>query len=220
MSRPDPIRVLVLSVVKHDYVARGVASHPGFELAVVADDADQPDWVHERNDEFAREHGIPYVRDVEEAIAEHDVQVAVVSSEAERHCDLSVRAAAAGLHAIHDKPMSNSVPKCDPGGGRGGAKQGQVPDVEQETASDAGEGKKVIDRGDIVTPYAIHGDFYFAKDAGPPQGSLGPDAEPLDWLKFLKASTPPELMEALARSPWGSSALKTAIHGLPLALMR
>ena len=47
MSRPDPIRVLVLSVVKHDYVARGVASHPGFELVVVADDANQPDWVHE-----------------------------------------------------------------------------------------------------------------------------------------------------------------------------
>ena len=88
MSRPDPIRVLVLSVVKHDYVARGVASHPGFELVVVADDPDQPDWVHERNDEFAREHGIPYLRDVEKAIAEHDVQVAVVSSEAERHCDL------------------------------------------------------------------------------------------------------------------------------------
>ena len=56
MSRPDPIRVLVLSVVKHDYVARGVASHPRFELAVVADDANQPDWIHERNEEFAGEY--------------------------------------------------------------------------------------------------------------------------------------------------------------------
>ena len=46
MSRPDPIRVLVLSVVKHDYVARGVASHPGFELVVVADDPDPVSYTH------------------------------------------------------------------------------------------------------------------------------------------------------------------------------
>ena len=41
MGRPDPFRVLVLSVVKHDYIARGVASHPRCELAAVADDRDQ-----------------------------------------------------------------------------------------------------------------------------------------------------------------------------------
>ena len=109
----EPFGVLVLSVVKHDYVARGVASHPRFRLTVVADDADQPEWIHERNEEFARVHDIPYIRDVERAIAEHNVQVAVVSPEAERHCDLSVRAADAGLHVIQDKPMSNSLSECD-----------------------------------------------------------------------------------------------------------
>ena len=36
-------RCAVLSAVKHDYVARGVASHPRFELAVVADDPQVPD---------------------------------------------------------------------------------------------------------------------------------------------------------------------------------
>ena len=35
-------RVLVLSAVKHSYVATGVGLHPRFELAVIADDADQP----------------------------------------------------------------------------------------------------------------------------------------------------------------------------------
>ena len=71
MNPPEPFGVLVLSVVKHDYIARGVASHPRFRLTVVADDADQPDWVHERHEEFAREHSIPDVRDVARAIAEH-----------------------------------------------------------------------------------------------------------------------------------------------------
>ena len=78
MNPPEPFGVLVLSVVKHDYIARGVASHPRFRLTVVADAPGQPDWVHERNEAFAREHNIPYVRDVVRAIAEHDVQVAVV----------------------------------------------------------------------------------------------------------------------------------------------
>ena len=34
MNQSDPIRVLVLSVVKHDYIARGVASHPRNVLLV------------------------------------------------------------------------------------------------------------------------------------------------------------------------------------------
>ncbi|MFP6633236.1 MAG: Gfo/Idh/MocA family oxidoreductase [Planctomycetota bacterium] len=208
MSRPDPIRVLVLSVVKHDYVARGVASHPRFELAVVADDADQPDWVHERNEEFAREHEIPYVRDVEEAIAEHDVQVAVVSSEAERHCDLSVRAAEAGLHVIQDKPMSNSVSECDR----------VVEAVERNNVKflmwnrnllpALVKAKEVIDRGDIGAPYAIHVDFYFAKDAGPPKGSLGPDAAPLDWLEFLKAAHATGADGGIGKVPMGELSIE------------
>ena len=106
-------RVAVLSVVKHAYVPRGMFSHSRFVPAVVADDADQPDWVHERNNKFADECGVPYVKDVEQAIADYDVQVAVVSSQAERHCDLSARAAEAGLHVVQDKPMSTHLSECD-----------------------------------------------------------------------------------------------------------
>ena len=112
MSSPK-FRFASLSVVKHAYMNVAMAAHPRFEPVVVADDADQPDWVHERNQEFADEYNIPYVRDVERAIADYDVQVAVVNSEAERHCDLSVRAADAGLHVVQDKPMSNRVSECD-----------------------------------------------------------------------------------------------------------
>ena len=188
MSRPEPFRVLVLSVVKHDYIARGVATHPRFELAVVADDENQPDWVHERNQKFAREFGIPYVPNLEQAIAEHNVQVAIVSSEAERHCDLSVRAAEAGMHIIQDKPMSNLLSECDR----------VVEAVERNNVRflmwnrnllpAVVQAKQVIDRGDIGTPYAIHVDFYFAKDAGPPRGSRGPNDPPLNWLEALIAA--------------------------------
>src|SRR5262245_11492964 len=95
-------RCAVLSAVKHDYVACGVASHPRFEIAVVADDPDVPSWAHERNEQLAHAFGVPYIRDVEQALRSHDVQVAIVSPEAERHCELSIRAARAGKHIVQD----------------------------------------------------------------------------------------------------------------------
>lgn len=181
-------RVAALSVVKHAYLPRGVIGHPRFELAVVADDDNQPDWVHERNELFAREYGVPYVRDVERALAEFDVQVAVVSSEPERHADLSVRAAGLGLHVIQDKPMSTRLSECDR----------VVHEVERNEVKfmmwnrnflpAVLEGRRAIERGDIGDPYAFHVDFFFAKDAGPPKGSRKPADPPMDWLEALKAA--------------------------------
>ena len=55
----EPLPVAVLSVVKHDYVARGLISHPRFRPVVVADDADQPEWAHARNAAFAAEMNVP-----------------------------------------------------------------------------------------------------------------------------------------------------------------
>ena len=89
----NSFRCAVLSAVKHDYVARGMATHPRFELVVVADDSQIPDWAHERNQQLADAFRIPYIRDVERALREFQVDVAIVSPEAERHCDLSIRAA-------------------------------------------------------------------------------------------------------------------------------
>ena len=180
---PTVFRCAVVSVVKHAYVPNGVVKHPRFDLVVVCDDEDQPDWVHERNQLYADERGIPYVRNIEQAIAEHDVQVAVISSEAERHCELAVRCAEAGLHVVQDKPMSNRVSECD-----------RV--VEAVAEHDVRfmmwnrnflpalvEAKRVIDGGWIGRPYAFHVDFYFAKDSGPARGSRGPDEPPIDWLE-------------------------------------
>ena len=178
MNSPK-FRFAALSVVKHDYVPIGVAAHPRFEPVVVADDPDRPDWVHERNQKYADDYNIPYVRDVERAIADYDVQVAVVSSEPERHCDLSVRAADAGLHIIQDKPMSNRVSECDrviEAVERNNVKfllwnRNFIPALIQA--------KQVLDSGRIGELYAIHSDFYFAKDKGPPRDPSKPK-KPLD----------------------------------------
>src|SRR5438874_377281 len=171
MPSPGKFRCAVLSVLKHDYVARGVASHPRFELAVVADDPQLPAWAHERNQQFADAHKIPYVRDVARALAEFDVQVAIVSPEAQRHCDLSIRAAAAGKHVIQDKPLStcrSEVERLVAAIDQHGVKflmwnRNFIPAVLHA--------REQIAAGAIGAVESIHVDFYFAKDAGPPKGT-------------------------------------------------
>ena len=180
--RAEAFRCAVLSVVKHAYVPNGVALHPRFELVVVADDADQPDWVHQRNQLYADEHGIPYVRDVEKSIRDYDVQVGVVSSEAQRHCDLSVRAAEAGLHLVQDKPMGTSIAQCDR----------LVKAVERNKVKFLMwnrnflpaliHARETLADGLIGELFAIHVDFYFAKDSGPPKGSRRPGDPCINWL--------------------------------------
>ena len=53
-------------------------------IGAVADDADQPEWVHERNQEYAERYAIPYVRDVEQAVRQHCPDVAIVRARTRR----------------------------------------------------------------------------------------------------------------------------------------
>ena len=187
-GRKGKFRCAVVSVVKHGYVPRGVAAHPRFELVVVTDDADQPDWVHERNQAFADEFDIPYVKDVQQALQDYDVQVAVVSSEAERHCDLSIRAAEAGVHVVQDKPMSTSISECDRLVAAVEASGVKFLMWNRNFLPALVHARNAIEEGQIGQPYAIHVDFYFAKDSGPPKGSR-PDGEPVtSWLEHQIAA--------------------------------
>lgn len=201
-------RCAALSVAKHDYVARGVITHPRFELAVVADDADVPEWMHERNQKFADSQQIPYVRDIERALREFNVQVAIVSSEAERHCDLSIRAALAGKHVIQDKPMSTCLSECDrlvETIQQAGVRflmwnRNGLPSIQQA--------QQQIAAGTIGQPLSIHVDFYFAKDAGPPKGSRQPGYPPMDWYAHQIASHIDGSDGGLGRTPMGELAVE------------
>lgn len=176
-------RFVALSATKHAYVPDAMAAHPRFEPVVVADDSDNPQWVHDRNEEYAEKYNVPYVKDVGKAIADFDVDVAVVSSEAERHCDLSVRAANAGLHIVQDKPMSTRLSECDrvvEAVRRNNVRflmwnRNYLPALIQ--ARDA------IEAGKIGTLQSIHVDFYFAKDAGPPKQTRKTDGRSINWME-------------------------------------
>ena len=184
MRGPATFRCAALSAIKHDYVARGVTAHPRFDLVVVADDPQVPDWAHERNQQLADDFQVPYVRDVERALREFDVHVAIVSSAAERHCELSIRAAQAGRHVIQDKPLTTRRSEADR----------LVATIDQTRVKfmmwnrnflpSIVDARQRIQAGAIGQPLAVHVDFYFAKDAGPPKGSRRPGYPPIDWLTY------------------------------------
>ena len=178
---PDStFRTLVLSVVKHAYLPDAVAAHPRFDLVAVADDPDRPDWTHQRNQHYADTNSIPYLRDVDRALASCDV--VVVSPEAERHCDLAVRAAHAGKHIIVDKPLSPSLADCDALVAAIAASGVKCLVWNRNFLPAVAAARKAVEDGAIGTLQAIHCDFYFAKDAGPPKGTRQPGDPPIDWL--------------------------------------
>lgn len=212
-----PFRCAVLGAVKHDYVARGLASHPRFEIAVVADDPNVPAWAHERNQQFADECRVPYVRDVDRALREYDVQVAIVSPEAERHCDLSIRAALAGKHVVQDKPLSTRRGECDrlvEAIERSGVRflmwnRNFLPAVLHA--------RDLVSGGAVGAVVAVHVDFYFAKDAGPPLGTRRPGYPPLSWPAHQIAAHVDGSDGGLGNEPMG----ELAIEGIyPLGYIR
>ncbi len=176
-------RAIALSVVKHAYLPRAVADHPQFELVGVADHDQQPEWVHERNQAFADEYKIPYLRNVDQALDNLGASVAVVSSEAERHCELGTRAANAGLHVILDKPLALRLAEADQFVDAVRRQKVQSLIWNRNYLPALVQAKAALDSGRLGRLHSIHCDFYFSKDAGPKKGSRGPNDPPINWLE-------------------------------------
>jgi predicted dehydrogenase len=217
VAAPTRFRCAVLSAIKHDYVASGVASHPRFELVVVADEPHIPEWAHERNQRFADARGLPYVRDVERALRDYDVQVAIVSPEAERHCDLSVRAALAGKHVVQDKPLTTRRSEADRLVEAVERRRVKFLMWNRNTLPSVLHAREQIAAGAIGRPRMIHVDFYFAKDSGPPIESRPRDSGSLDWQAHQIAAHVDNSDGGLGQTPMG----ELSIEGIyPLAYIR
>lgn len=181
MNKLKAMRVLVMGAVKHDYILDGLADHPRFDLVAIADDETAPAWSHKRNEITAAAFDLPYLPNIDSALSEFQPHVACVTPEVHRHAGLSVQAAEAGLHIVQDKPMALSLAECDR----------VVAAVEhagvrflmwsRNTFPSILQAKECLAKADIGQPYAIHVDFYFAKDAGVLLGSGETEEVPSNW---------------------------------------
>jgi predicted dehydrogenase len=214
---PRVFRCAAISAIKHDYVARGMISHPRFRLVVVADEPHIPDWAHERNQAFADEFQVPYIRDIERALKEFNVNVAIVSPEAERHVDLSVRCAHAGCHIVQDKPLTTRRSEADRLRTEIERSGKRFLMWNRNGLPSLVETRRLVDSGKLGALRAVHLDFYFAKDAGVPKGSRPPGYPPLNWQAHQIGAHLDGSDGGLGIEPMG----ELAIEGIyPLAYLR
>ena len=89
------------------------SEHPRCRLIAVADEPDAPQLRHELNQELADDHGIPYIRNVDEALARPDVHIVSMCARIERRGVVAVKCAEAGKHVYLDKPLCGSVEAAD-----------------------------------------------------------------------------------------------------------
>ena len=152
--------VLLLSCVRHqrDY-APYIAAHPRLKIVAVADEAGLPDWMRRANVAMAAQYGVPYIEDVDAALAREDVQIASVCPEPTRHARLSECAARAGKHVLVDKPMATTLADADAliaAVEQAGVKLTYVHRLFSPSTQWA---RRMIQDGRLGLPWAVHIDF-------------------------------------------------------------
>lgn len=87
--------------------------HPALHLVAVAEEADAPADLHDLNRREADALGLPYLPDLDAALADPHVDVVSVCSPFERRVVVIERIARAGKAMLVDKPLALTLAECD-----------------------------------------------------------------------------------------------------------
>ncbi|MBV9578741.1 MAG: Gfo/Idh/MocA family oxidoreductase [Chloroflexi bacterium] len=90
-----------------------LSTHPVLLLIGVADEADAPASQHALNRQMADALKLPYVPDLDAALADPRVDLVSVCCPFDRRVSVLERVAAAGKHALVDKPLALRLDECD-----------------------------------------------------------------------------------------------------------
>ena len=91
---------------------RALAADPRCKLIGVTDEAGLPPRRQELNRQLAEELQVPYLADLDAALARPDVHLVCVCAEPERRGELAVRCARAGKHVYLDKEIAVTRAGC------------------------------------------------------------------------------------------------------------
>ena len=108
--------VLLLSFSRHSHQSSFVPlyqNHPRIRIIAVADEPDIEPELREADRQWANRLGVPYVEDIDQALALGGVDIVSIGHEIERRARLALRAAAAGKHLWIDKFLGADMPECD-----------------------------------------------------------------------------------------------------------
>jgi predicted dehydrogenase len=80
---------------------------PGSRLVGVCD------LIEERAERTGVDCGVPFTTDLQEVLANDEVEVVMVMTETGNHGEVALQALEAGKHVLTTKPMETSVAECD-----------------------------------------------------------------------------------------------------------
>ena len=105
----SPLRIGFLSGIRHAVpYAEILAELPDVELVGIAEEPQSPDWMKVDSAKAAASMGMAYFDSLDPLLDADAVDAVIVCSEPTRHAPLALRALAAGLHVLVDKPIGTS----------------------------------------------------------------------------------------------------------------
>jgi myo-inositol 2-dehydrogenase/D-chiro-inositol 1-dehydrogenase len=156
MPSPERLGVLLLSGVRHqDVYARHLAADPRLRLVALAEEPAVPPAFRERGERLAAAHGLPFVADVEAALADPAVEIVSVASEPARHARLALDALAAGKHVLVDKPVATRTDDADRLAEAACAARGRATYVHRLFAPQLLRARERIDAGAVGLPRLV-----------------------------------------------------------------
>jgi predicted dehydrogenase len=163
--RASPYGILLVtgSHSHQEIYAPAFAADPRCRLVAVTDERDVHPQQHELNERLARAYGIPYLPDLDEALARLDVQVVSICAPPERRGRIAVRCALAGKHLYLDKSLAPRLEEADAVVAavlKTGVRSHMFTFITQPWAQNA---KKAVEQGGIGRLLAIHAELFFAK---------------------------------------------------------
>jgi predicted dehydrogenase len=147
---------------QEEYAAAFAEDHRS-RIIGVTDEKDIDPRRRVLNQQLARQHNVPYVADLEEALDNPEVDVTSVCTPPERRAKVIVRCAEAGKHLYLDKPLAPKLQEADAIAAavrRAGVFSQMFSFLTQPWARQA---KITLEEGKIGQLLAIHCDLFFAK---------------------------------------------------------
>ena len=165
MSKFQPYGVLLVAgmMTHQENYSDFFLADPRCKLIAVTDEPDVTPRRAELDRRFASEMNLPYIPDLDEALARDDVDIVSVCAEHERRGRVAVKCAKAGKHLYLDKPMTCSVSDADAvvtAVESAGVKSQVYSMVHSSWVQSA---KQAVESGVIGELIAIHCDILFAK---------------------------------------------------------
>src|SRR5215475_12638795 len=162
---PPPYGVLLITgghTHQENYGA-AFAADRRCRIIAVTDEGNIDRRRRDLNERLAKQFNVPYVADLDKALADRDVNIVSNSAPPERRTRIAIRCAQAGKQLYLDKSLAPQLREADDLAAavqKAGVKSHMFSFI---SAPWAREAKRVLDSGRLGRLLAIHADTYFSK---------------------------------------------------------